>query len=94
MMESVLELGERCVNGEGVVLGKEGKGPDTGLAHLFTPGPTTHAFLKLCQKWDTPNLEGPQQLSPPLARDFFQAYNSQHSRGPGATLVLTIGFCK
>lgn len=64
MMESVLELGERCVNGEGVVLGKEGKGPDTGLAHLFTPGPTTHAFLKLCQQWDSPSLGGDPAAEP------------------------------
>lgn len=64
MMESVLEFGERCVNGEGVVLGKEGKSPDTGLAHLFTPGPTTHTLLKLCQQWDTPSLGGDSAAEP------------------------------
>lgn len=64
MTESVLEFGERCLNGEGVVLGKEGISPNTGLAHLFTPGPTTHAFLKLCQQWDTPILGGDSAAEP------------------------------
>lgn len=56
MKESVLKLGEECVNGEGVGLGRKGKGPDPGLARFSTLGPTTRSFLKLCQKWDTPSL--------------------------------------
>lgn len=50
--------------GSGVGLGREGKGPDPGLARLSTLRPTTHPFLKTVQEWNTPSLGGTPEAEP------------------------------
>lgn len=81
MTESVLELGEACVDGGGPGEGGKG-GPrmvrmEQAQAHL-----STGAYNSLCFS-GTPQGLTAQQLSP-LPDSHFQAHDTQHSGGPGA----------
>lgn len=78
----MLKRGKECVDGERMVLGREGKGTlrPTALDSREKRWPsswanssiylTTCSSLKLYQVWSIPALQGSQQLSPSPASDF------------------------
>lgn len=70
------------MSGEGGGLGREGKGPDPGLARLSTLGPTTHPFLKLCQESDTASLGENRAAEPTSCQRFLPGPQLPAQWGP------------